>query len=155
MTAPPPPTTTELEWVVRTIALGGIPVLIARLQCWLHLPTGLAGQPVFTQRAWLDTAAPLSVVPCYVRNRGLVWQPLPGVRTTWAGQSSAVGFTEIWLPTLPAYIPRGPLRLLAKFPDSDPPGQPLPLLLGLEFLLAHRASLCLLPPPQQGALIIP
>jgi hypothetical protein len=39
--------------------------------------------------------------------------------------------------------------MLAKFPASDPP-QSSPLLLGLEFFVAHHAFLNIPPPPQTG-----
>jgi hypothetical protein len=45
--------------------------------------------------------------------------------------------------------------LLAKFPKSDPPGDPVPALLGLEFLLAYQAEFHLPLPPQDGALRLP
>jgi hypothetical protein len=45
--------------------------------------------------------------------------------------------------------------MLAKFPQSDPPGDPVPALLGLEFLLTHRASLTLWRPPQRGSISVP
>lgn len=47
---------------------------------------------------------------------------------------------------------RGPFTLLAKFPHRDPPGAPVPVLLGLEFFLAHQAAFNLGSPPQQEIL---
>jgi hypothetical protein len=73
----------------------------------------------------------------------------------WAGQVSEVGHIDIWLPTLVSSAPHGPYSLLAKFPQSDPPGNPVPILLGLEFLVSHQAALSLLPAPQQGTILIP
>jgi hypothetical protein len=105
--------------------------------------------------AWLDTGAPLSVVPFAVQQRGFVWQPLPNVRTTWLGQACAVGHIDIWLADVHSAVLAGPFSLLAKFPRSDPPGDPVPILLGLEFLLAHQALFNLAPPPQRGVLQLP
>jgi hypothetical protein len=42
-----------------------------------------------------------------------------------------------------------------QFARSDSPGAPLPVLLGLEFFLAHLAALQLPPPPQQGLIEVP
>jgi hypothetical protein len=49
----------------------------------------------------------------------------------------------------------GPFSLLAKFPRHDPPGKPLPILLGLEFFYTHRASLSVFPSPQDGVIHLP
>ena len=54
----------------------------------------------------------------------------------------------------PPYL-RGPLSLLAKFARSDPPGPPVPVLLGLEFFLTHQAEFTLLLPPQHGIIRLP
>jgi hypothetical protein len=113
------------------------------------------GSPFIPSPGWLDTGAPLSVVPFAVQTMGLAWQPLAGLRTTWSGQPCAVGYTDIWLTDMLSGSPGGPFRVLAKFPRSDPPGLSVPVLLGLEFLLAHRASLNLPPPPRQGTIHIP
>ena len=155
MTSPSPPTTTNLEWLVRTIPLGGLAVAVARLRFRVHFLTALPGSRAMAEWCWLDTAAPLSVIPFSVHSQGLAWRPLSGVRTTWAGQPCAVGHIDIWLPTTDASGLRGPFSLLAKFPQSDSPGVPTPILLGLEFLLAYQASLALWPPPRQGVLQIP
>jgi hypothetical protein len=62
---------------------------------------------------------------------------------------------ECWLSTQqPPYL-RGPLALLAKFPHSDPPGNPVPVLLGLDFFLSHQAEFTMLLPPQHGVISLP
>jgi len=94
-------------------------------------------------------------VPFHVHHPRLTWQALPGVRTTWAGQPCDVGHIEVWLATDQPPSLRGPFSLLAKFPQSDPPGDLMPDLLGLEFFLAHGAELELLPPPQQSRIRLP
>jgi len=45
--------------------------------------------------------------------------------------------------------------MLAKFPHSDPPGDLMPVLLGLEFFLTHHVELELLLPPQEGVMRLP
>jgi hypothetical protein len=62
---------------------------------------------------------------------------------------------DVWLPTQETSALRGPLTLLAKFPRSDPPGSPVPILLGLEFFLSHQAGMSLLPPARQSTICIP
>jgi hypothetical protein len=47
------------------------------------------------------------------------------------------------------------MSLLAKFAPSDPPGDPVPVLLGLEFFLAHQAEFNLRLPPQHGVIFLP
>lgn len=54
---------------------------------------------------------------------------------------------------VPLYL--GPVTLLAKFPHGDPPGDLVPVLLGLEFFLTHQAEFTLFPPPQRGVLRLP
>ena len=104
---------------------------------------------------WLDTGAPLSVIPFRIHQQGLSWQAIPGIRATWSGQRCDLGRIDVWLPTdQPPHL-RGPLSLLAKFPRSDPPGDPVPVLLGLEFFLAHQAELQLLLPPRDGSILRP
>ena len=155
MTSPVLPTTIALEWFVRTIYLGGLPVPIARLRTEITLPTTRLSFPRVTEWGWLDTGAPLSVIPFRTQTQGLIWHPLAGVRTTWAGQPCEVGHIDIWLSDLAISSLRGPFSLLAKFPHRDPPGDPVPILLGLEFLIARRADLALPPPPRSGILSIP
>jgi len=66
-----------------------------------------------------------------------------------------VGHVDVWLGTQHAPFVRGPFSLLAKFPQSDPPVDLMPVLLGLEFFLAHSAEFELLVPPQQGSIRLP
>jgi hypothetical protein len=149
------PTSTVFSWWIRTAQIGGTAIPVARLRSPLFFRTLQAGITPAFQWCWLDTAAPLSVVPFRVYHQKLAWQPIPGVQMTWAGQPCALGRADIWVPTKDGSGLRGPFPLLAKFPLSDPPGSPTPILLGLEFLLASRASFMLWPPPQQGILEIP
>lgn len=155
MASPSPPSATELWWDVQMVRLGNLTLPSARLRSRLYFRTVLPGQPTVSQRCWLDTGAPLSVVPFDVHAQGLAWQPLAGVQTTWAGQPCDLGYIDVWLPTSGSTSPRGPFSVLAKFAHSDPPGVPLPVLLGLEFLLTHHAALSLPPPPQPGAIRLP
>ncbi len=148
-------TTIGLQWFVRTIRLGGLSVPIARLRTQVYLPPLRKGAPPVLEWGWLDTGAPLSVIPFDVHRQGLIWRPLAGVRTTWSGQPCDVGHIDIWLSDLVSSSLRGPLSILAKFPQRDPPGDPIPILLGLEFVIAHQTDLALPPPPQPGILRIP
>jgi hypothetical protein len=113
------------------------------------------GSPRIQEWGWLDTGAPLSVIPFDVHRHGLLWRPLAGVQATWAGQPCDVGHIDIWLSDLASSSLQGPFPVLAKFPHRDPPGAAAPVLLGLEFQLAHQAAVGLPPPPQQGTIRIP
>jgi hypothetical protein len=121
----------------------------------LLLPPVSLTAPWIAAASWLDTGAPLSVIPFALQSQGLAWQPLPGVRVTWFGISCDLGHIDIWVTDLASSSQRGPLRVLAKFPHRDPPGNPVPILLGLEFLLTHHAALNLPSPPQNGTIQIP
>jgi hypothetical protein len=154
MTSPSMRATIPISWSIQRVVLPRLSLPIARLTVPLFLgltPSISQGLP---ELAWLDTGAPLSVVPLHIHGRGLVWQRL-GVRSSWSGQPCDLGRIDIWLPTdQPPYL-HGPFSLLAKFPRSDPPGSPIPLLLGLEFLLTYQTEFHLLCPPQQGTLMLP
>jgi hypothetical protein len=77
---------------------------------------------------------------------------MTGIKTTWAGQPCDLGRVDIWLPIEQPPFFRGPFSLLAKFPRQDPPGDPVPILFGLEFFLTHQAEFQLLVPPRSGAI---
>ena len=97
----------------------------------------------------------MSVVPFHVHHQRLAWQAIPGIKTTWAGQPCALGRIHVWLPIDQSPYLRGPFSLLAKFPQSDPAGDLVPVLLGLEFFLAHQAEFQMLLPPQHGLIRLP
>ncbi len=149
------PTTTSIQWLIQLIPGGALTLPSARLEVELFLRTTLPGQHVVSEQVWLDTGAPLSVIPFHVHNGRLDWKPVPGINLTWAGQACDLGTIDIWLPTEQSPSPRGPFSLLAKFPRSDPPGNPVPILLGLEFFLSQQAGLTLPPSPQPGAIQMP
>ena len=81
---PTTPGSTDLEWLVQTVRIGGWAIPIARLRTEIYLPTASPGQPTIREWCWLDTGAPISVIPFHIHSQGLVWQALPGVQTTWA-----------------------------------------------------------------------
>ncbi len=145
----------QVKWEVIPVRLGGASVSIARLCVEVHLPIGQAGPPLTAVRGWLDTGAPLGVVPYNVQQRGLTWQPIPGIAATWRGIPSDLGWVDVWLQDLTSSSMCGPLPMLAKFPHQDPPGDAVPILIGLEFLLRHQISLVLDPPPGEGVLQVP
>ena len=149
------PTTTVVPWAIRTVALGPLTLPIARLRFRLYARTNQPGGQLTDVNCWVDTGAPLSVVPYQVHFNRLLWQPVPGAATSWLSQPCQMGYLDIWLPTdQPPYL-RGPLPLLAKFAHSDPPGPRIPVLLGLEFFLAHQAEFNLQPPPRDGRILVP
>jgi hypothetical protein len=152
--ATPSPAIAALFWDVRLVTLGSLTLSIARLRTTLFFPrTANAGGHLGTELCWVDTGAPLSVVPLRVHQR-LMWQAL-GVQATWLGQPCDLGRIEVWFPGAPGSPARGPFPMIAKFARTDPPGDPVPVLLGLEFILTHQANLQLPPPPQQGQIQVP
>jgi hypothetical protein len=145
----------RVEWLVRPVTVSGLTLAVLRLRINLYLAKASTGSPNAAEPAWVDTGAPLSVIPLHVHQQGLHWQPIPGIRATWSGQRCDLGRIDVWLPMDQPPSLRGHLSLLAKFPRSDPPGDPVPVLLGLEFFLAHQAEFQLLPPPQDGRILLP
>lgn len=155
MASPLAPITSAVDWSILHVSVGPWTFPVARLKVPLYLGTRPPGPQSPRDLCWLDTGAPLSVVPFHVHHQRLAWQPMAGIRTTWAGQPCDMGRIDVWLATeQPPYL-RGPLVLLAKFPHSDPPGDLVPVLLGLEFFLTHQAEFTLLPPPQHGVIGLP
>lgn len=144
-----------MEWVIQPMTLSGLTFPVARLRIRLYVGTAPPGPQATLREGWLDTGAPLSVIPFHIHNAGLPWQPLAGIQTTWSGQTCDLGRIDIWLPTDQPPFLRGPLSLLAKFPQSDPPGDPVPILLGLEFFLTHQAEFHLMLPPRHGLILLP
>jgi hypothetical protein len=149
------PATARDESVLQAVTLSGLSFPLGRLKVRLYLATASAVPPGVPREAWLDTGAPLTVIPFHVQQQGLRWQAIPGIRATWAGQPCQLGRIDVWLPIdQPPYL-HGPLSVLAKFPQSDPPGDLVPSLLGLEFFLTHQAECHLLLPPQHGIIQLP
>jgi hypothetical protein len=149
------PTTTPVTWSIQSLNVGGLSFPAARLRFEVFARTVVAGSQVISENCWLDTAAPLSVVPFCVHDQNLLWQKVPGVTTTWSGQKCDLGQLEIWLPTVQQPFLRGPFSLMAKFAHSDPPGPAVPILIGLEFFLTHQAEFDLRIPPTSSIIRLP
>jgi hypothetical protein len=145
--------TIPITWATRAIQVGGMPLSIARLELPLYCASRLSNKP-FKTDCWLDTCAPLSVVPFRIHSVGLNWTTL-GIHAMWLGQHCVLGRMPVWFSTSQGTTLRGPFSLLAKFGQSDPSGSPVPILLGLEFLLSHGADVVLPPPPTPGTLTLP
>lgn len=156
MASSSPGTTTPIQWSVQPRRIGGLTISVARLSIDLYLPRLQASLPPVLTPCWLDSAAPLSVVPLLVQKQGIAWRPVvPPTTASWFGQTCDVGHIDVWLPTQQAPFLRGPFPMLAKFARRDPPHNIPPLLLGLHFLLSLQATLHLDPPPQDGVLSVP
>ena len=155
MASPVARASTPVEWSIRTVALNAISFPVARLVVQLYFGTERPGPEAIQEPCWLDTGAPLSVVPFNLHHQRLVWQPIPGVQTSWAGQPCDLGRIDFWFAIDQPPNLRGPMSLLAKFARSDPPGDPVPVLLGLEFFLAHQAELQLPLAPSDGSIVFP
>jgi hypothetical protein len=139
-----------VNWSIQQVSTGGLNFPAARLQAQIYLGARPARRHGPRDLCWLDTGAPLSVVPFHVHHRRLNRQGIPAAAITWAGQPCDLGRIDIWLSTDHRPYFRGPFSLLAKFPRSDPPVDLIPVLLGLEFFLAHQAEFHMLLPPHQG-----
>ena len=155
MTAAANPTTTPVEWLIQPAPVRSVSFPLARLVVPLYFGSSAPGPEVTKEACWLDTGAPISIVPFHVHHRRLVWHPIPGVQTTWFGQRCDLGHVEFWLATDQPPNLRGPMSMLAKFARSDPPGPPVPVLLGLEFFLSHQAEFQLFLPPRDGMIVFP
>jgi hypothetical protein len=155
MASPVARASTPVEWSIHSVSLNTISFPVARLVVRIYLGTARPGPDTVGSPCWLDTGAPISVVPFNVHQQRLVWKPIPGVNTSWAGQPCDLGHIDSWVATdQPPYL-RGPMSLLAKFPRSDPPGPLVPVLLGLEFFQEHRAELQLPLAPGDGSIAFP
>lgn len=152
MASPLATATSAVDWLIQLVSLRNLTFPVARLKVPLCLGKPPAGPQSPRDLCWLDTGAPISVVPFHVHHQRLSWQSIPGIKTTWAGQPCDLGRIDIWLQTEQPPYRRGPFALLAKFPRSDPPGDLVPVLLGLEFFLTHQAEFMLLPPPQRSVI---
>jgi hypothetical protein len=144
-----------VEWHIQPAPVKSLSFPVARLVVYLYFGASPPGPQIARETCWLDTAAPLSVVPFHVHSRRLVWQPIRGIQATWSGQACYLGRIDFWLPTDQPPDLRGQMSLLGKFARSDPPGDPVPVLLGLEFFLAHQAEFNLRLPPQHGVIFLP
>src|SRR3989442_488274 len=92
--------TIPIDWWVRAITVSGMTVQVARLlvaPCFPLLGSGRISVPEF---CWLDTGAPISVIPFHVHHQRLRWQSL-GVQTTWLGQLCDVGRVNVWFSAGP------------------------------------------------------
>lgn len=155
MASPLAPTNSPVDWSILHVSVSNLIIPVARLEVPLYLGTPPSDPQSPRDLCWLDTGAPVSVVPFHVRHQRLTWQPIPGIRTTWAGQPCDLGRIDVWLQTEQPPFLRGPFALLAKFPRSDPPGDLVPVLLGLEFFLTYQAEFMVSPPPQRSVIRLP
>jgi hypothetical protein len=101
-------------------------VVVRASRAYVHIEL-LDGKSVWSQRlAMIDTAAPWSVLPCWLwQDLNLSWQPLGSQLTregkadvsalTWCGVPCQLGETRVVLVHPPTNVRSRPLRLLAKF----------------------------------------
>ena len=155
MTTRSKPARTPVEWLIQSAPVRAVSFPVARLLVPLYLGTLPPAPAISKEACWLDTGAPVSLIPFHVHHNRIAWQPIPGVQTTWLGNRCELGRVEFWLATDQPAILRGPMSMLAKFARSDPPASPVPVLLGLEFFLTHRAELELHLPPRDGLILLP
>jgi len=143
-----------IDWSVQTVTVGGITLPVARLLVSPCFPLIGSGHISLPELCWLDAGAPISVIPFHIHHQRLFWQAL-GIQATWFGRICDLGRIETWFSAGPGLPMAGPFGMFAKFPQSDPAGDPLPILMGLEFFLAHQAHLTIPPPPGKGSIQLP
>src|SRR5262245_62366451 len=90
--------TSRVEWVIQTVTVSGLTLAVARLKVRLHLARAAMGPRSLLLPAWLDTGAPVSVIPFHIQQKGLRWQSIPGIRAIWSGQRCDLGRIDVWLP---------------------------------------------------------
>ncbi|MBI1831782.1 MAG: hypothetical protein HYR84_10065 [Planctomycetes bacterium] len=149
------PDTTAIRWSIQYVTTGSLTIPSARLEVEVFLRSALPGCQLICEQAWIDTGAPLSVIPFQVHHARLAWKRVPGVQLSWAGQVCDLGMIDFWLATQESPALRGPFNLLAKFARSDPLGSLMPVLLGLEFFASNQATMSLLPPGQPSTVSLP
>jgi hypothetical protein len=152
MTPTPQPSAT-VRWSVSTHSAAGISIPVGRIHVALFFPSLIPAQRFVLEDAWVDTGAPLTVIPHHIHHRRIAWKDL-GAQTYWGQQVCDLGEIELWLHDRQGGL-QGPFTLIAKFARSDPPGDPVPVLLGLQCLIAIPATLWLPPPPRDGEIRLP
>jgi hypothetical protein len=148
------PAAIPVDWSIQTLLVGGMTIPVARLLLSSCFPLINSSHISLPELCWLDTEAPISVIPYHIHHQRLSWQAL-GIQSSWFGQICDLGRIEIWFSAGPGLPMAGPYSLLAKFPQSDPAGDPVPILLGLEFFLTYQAYLAIPPPPGKGSIQLP
>ena len=75
-----------MEWLIQPAPVRAVSYPLARLVVPLYFGSSAPGPEVTKEAGWLDTGAPISIVPFHVHHRRLTWHPIPGVQATWFGQ---------------------------------------------------------------------
>lgn len=78
--APPPPALAPVAWSIMHVSVSGVTLPEAQLEIPLHLGVPPPGPQSPRDLCWLDTGAPVSVVPFHVHHQRLAWQAIPGIK---------------------------------------------------------------------------
>ena len=132
-------------------------------QSWWTCHSGASGRHRYRERfdTMLAPGLVLTVMPPTVTERfDLEILPEPGWKgqiPSWFGIPCRLGRVTIWLPVLEGPAPLRDLSLLALFPRGELEDSPPFVQLGTQFLLEHRAELCVdyTSPNGDGRLLIP
>src|SRR5216683_6329651 len=95
MAWPLAPSTCRVDWWIQPITIGTITIAAARLKVPLYLGNAPPLPSTPRDLCWLDTGAPLSVVPFHVHFHRVRWQPITGISASWAGQSCDLGYVDV------------------------------------------------------------
>ena len=106
---------------VHEITVGGVTIQVARLLISPCFPFVGLGSFALPRACWLDSGAPISVIPFRVHHRRLPWQSL-GVQATWSTPGLRPRPSRGLVQRGASCSMAGPFSLLAKFPRNDPPG---------------------------------
>jgi hypothetical protein len=133
MASPLASATSAVDWSILPVSLKNLIVPIARLEVPLFLGTPPPAPHSPWDLCWLDSGAPLSVVPFHVQHQRLAWQPIPGIRTTWAGQPCDLGRIDVWLQTEQPPTREAPFRCWPNFLKAIRPATSYPYCLDWNF----------------------
>ena len=145
----------HIQWLIEPAPLDGVSIPSVRLSLETHFLTATGRW--LPQQCWLDTGAPLTVIPHYVyagyrfRVNEIPLDVKSAAKLKWLKVPCKLGWIQVRLPIVgkPESLTR-PFSILTKLPRRDPPwsADPVPVIVGLQFLLACRAELALGPPPE-------
>jgi hypothetical protein len=68
------------------VTAGGITIPSARVEFELFLRPTLPGLQLLCEQGWIDTGAPLSIIPFHVHHGRLDWKPAPGAKVQQVGE---------------------------------------------------------------------
>ena len=156
MISPSTRATTPVKWSIRPVSLCAITFPVARLVVPLFFgteppdpataPESPAGWTQALRSPWFHFTSITSASCLATDPRRADELVRPTVRS---------GSHRFLARDRPAALSSRSHVVARQVPRSNPPGDPVPVLLGLEFFLAHQAELQLPLPPSDGSIVFP